>query len=298
MSVKDRDVAPNVEQIIADHRAAGRQFEAAGVCSFVREQGDGDPVVMVHGVPTSSYLWRKVLPGVAAGDLRGVAFDFPGLGFAERPQDFDYSWSGLAAWFGEAIDALGIERCHLVVHDIGGPIGCEWAVRNPDRVLSLTSLNIMLAVASFRRPWFMNLFVPRGVGEIWLRSGNRWVLAELFARLGLGDRSAVPRSELAAYQVLLRREDGGRAFLRIMRGFELTEEKERYLIDGLEQGTYPTQIVWGRDDPAIGSAQLEAVKAALRVSDPLVLPAKHFLQEDRATEVAAAIVGLAAQAEG
>ena len=58
-----------------------------------------------------------------------------------------------------------IDRCHLVVHDIGGPIGFEWAIRNPDRVLSLTVLNTMLEPAGFRRPWTMRPFAIRGLGE-------------------------------------------------------------------------------------------------------------------------------------
>ena len=67
-------------------------------------------------------------------------------GWPTGPSDFDYSWSGLAAWTGEAIDALGLDRVHLVVHDIGGPIGFEWAIRNPDRVLSVTVLNTLVDV--------------------------------------------------------------------------------------------------------------------------------------------------------
>src|ERR671931_1523348 len=113
------------------HRASGRRFASGGTPSVVPEQGQGAPVVLLHGVPTSSYLYRKVIPALAEQGLRAVAFDFPGLGLADRPVDFDYSWSGLARWTGEAIDALGIERCHLVVHDIGGPIGFEWAIHNP-----------------------------------------------------------------------------------------------------------------------------------------------------------------------
>src|ERR671931_322927 len=140
------------------HRASGRRFAAGGTTSFVREQGQGAPVVLLHGVPTSSYLYRKVIPALAEQGLRAVAFDLPGLGLAARPVDFDYSWSGLARWTGQAIDALEIERCHLVVHDIGGPIACEWAVRNPDRVLSLTALNTMFGLATFRRPWTMAPF--------------------------------------------------------------------------------------------------------------------------------------------
>ena len=124
-------VRPDVAQVIDIHSAAGRRFDAGGVRSFVREQGDGPAVVLLHGVPASSFLYRKVIPRLADQGLRAIAFDFPGLGLADRPRDFDYSWSGLARWLGEAIDALGLDRCHLVVHDIGGPIGCEWAVAQP-----------------------------------------------------------------------------------------------------------------------------------------------------------------------
>src|SRR4249920_2863874 len=103
-----------VQDVIAGHKTAGGSFEAAGVGSFVREQGDGATVVLLHVVPTSSFLYRRVLPALAERGLRGVAFDFPGLGLAERPEAFDYSWSGLASWTGAAVEALGIERCHLV----------------------------------------------------------------------------------------------------------------------------------------------------------------------------------------
>ncbi len=82
------------EEVVQRHRDAGRAFEAAGVVSFVREEGAGETVVCVHGVPTSSFLYRKVLGELEARGLRGVAFDLPGLGLAERPEDFDYSWSG------------------------------------------------------------------------------------------------------------------------------------------------------------------------------------------------------------
>ena len=123
-----------VAEAIERHRSAGREFEAAGIESFVVEQGEGHPVVLMHGIPVSSFLYRKVVPLLSERGLRGVAFDLPGLGLAAKPPVFDYSWSGLGRWTGEAIDALGIQRCHLVLHDIGGPIALEWALRNRHRV--------------------------------------------------------------------------------------------------------------------------------------------------------------------
>ena len=278
-----------VAELIDIHSAAGHRFAAGGVRSFVREQGQGPDVVLLHGVPTSSFLYRKVIPPLADQGLRAIAFDFPGLGLAERPDGFDYSWSGLARWTGEAIDALELDRCHLVVHDIGGPIGCEWAVRNPERVLSLTILNSMLDPATFHRPWTMHPFSIRGIGELWLRMTPPPLFAALFRAQGIADRRAVSTAEIYAHRELLVRGDRGRAFLRIMRGFELTEEKRELLWTGLAKRNYPARIIWGELDPALGLDQLEIAKQVVGVSDPELLGAKHFLQEDKARELAYSI---------
>jgi haloalkane dehalogenase len=103
-------------QVIEAHRAAGRMFEAGGVQSFVRDEGEGPTVLCMHGVPASSFLYRKVLLELADRGIRGVAFDLPGLGFAGRPEDFDYSWTGLGRFAVAAVDALNLDRFHLVVH--------------------------------------------------------------------------------------------------------------------------------------------------------------------------------------
>jgi haloalkane dehalogenase len=281
-------------EAIALHQAAGRRFTAGGVGSFAREQGSGGTVVLLHGVPTSSFLYRKVVPGLAGQGLHAVAFDFPGLGLAERPEDFDYSWSGLARWTGEAIDALEIDRCHLVVHDIGGPIGFEWAIRNPDRVLSVTALNTMLDVATFPRPWTMRPFSIPGIGEAWLASLQPWMGAQLFYLQGIANRAAVPSHEVQAHIHLLKHRDRGRAFLRIMRGFERTEAKQRFLWEGLADRSWPARIIWGEKDRALGLGRLAVAEQVLGVDDTILLPAKHFLQEDQAPAIANAIGDLAA----
>ncbi len=284
----------DVEAVIAAHQNAGRRFQAGGIEGFALDHGDGDPVVLMHGVPVSSFLYRKLAPELAKLGLRGVAFDLPGLGLSDRPERFDYSWSGLADWTAKAIDALGIERCHLVVHDIGGPVGFEWAVRHPDRVLSLTALNTLVDAAHFHRPWTMHPFSIRGVGEVWLRGTPRFLFGQLFYLQGIEDRAAVPRAEVYAHQALLRRGDNGRAFLKIMRGFELSEAKERFFFDGLAGREYPAQVVWGRNDPALRAPRREAVQRALGVETATLLPAKHFLPEDQAPAIAAAVAKLAA----
>ena len=63
--------------MVERHCSAGRRFSAGGIGSFVREEGDGEPVICVHGVPSSCFLYRKLLAELAARGLRGVAFDLP-----------------------------------------------------------------------------------------------------------------------------------------------------------------------------------------------------------------------------
>jgi haloalkane dehalogenase len=285
-------VKPQVAEAIEGHRAAGRQFEASGVRSFVREQGEGEPVVLMHGIPVSSFLYRKVLPLLAERGLRGVAFDLPGLGLAAKPREFDYTWSGLGRWTGAAIDALGIERCHLVLHDIGGPIGLEWALRNRERVRTLTVLDTLIDVAHFRRVWSMDLAAPPVVGPIWVATIRPPVARWLFYLQGIADRSATSAHEVDAHIALLHRDGGGRSFRQIVRGFELTAEKESFYVEGLREAGWRATIVWGERDPALGEDRRRAIEEALGL-EATILPAKHFLQEDQAPAVATAIADLA-----
>jgi hypothetical protein len=108
-----------VKEVIAAHRAAGRLFEAAGLTTFVRAEGEGEPVVLLHGLPSSSsFLYRKVIGELAARGFAAMSFDLPGLGLADRPVGFDFTFAGLGRFAEAAVDALGLERFHLVVHTV------------------------------------------------------------------------------------------------------------------------------------------------------------------------------------
>lgn len=260
----------------------------------MRDEGSGEPVVCIHGVPSSCFLYRKVLAELAARGLRGVAFDLPGLGLADRPGRFDYTWTGLGRFCVAAVEALALDRFHLVVHDIGGPVGFELASVMPDSVASLTVLNSIIEVDTFRRPWSMEPFARRGIGEVYLRTLTKPAFRTLMRLQGVKDMSAVPKEELDAYVDLLREGDGGRAFLRIMRGFERTPKKRRLYEGVLADSRYPKQVIWGEADPALKlKTEGEAARRAAGVGEIHSLPAKHFLQEDQAAAIAARVAAIA-----
>jgi pimeloyl-ACP methyl ester carboxylesterase len=282
------------ETVIAAHRRAGRFFTAGGVRSFVREQGDGAPVVCVHGMWGSSFLYRKVLGELAARGLRGVVWDLPGFGLAERPADYDYSWSGLGRFAAAAARTLELARFHLVVHDIGGPVGFELAASLPERVASLTILNTMIDVDSFAPPWSMRPFTRRGLGELWMAGLSRPAFRYLMRLQGIGDMNSVTTAELDAYLELMRGEDRGRAFLEVMRSTERTPEKQALYRSVVGSVRYPVQVVWAKDDPALKlDVYGEKARAATGLEEIDTLPGKHFFQEDQAPAIAQRIAAIA-----
>ncbi|MGI9606466.1 MAG: alpha/beta fold hydrolase [Acidimicrobiales bacterium] len=289
----------NEQQVIDEHRAAGHTFDALGVQSFVRDEGEGEPVVCMHGVPSSSFLYRKVLAGLASRGLRGIAFDLPGLGLASRPADFDYTWTGLGRFSVAAVDALELERFHLVVHDIGGPVGFELAAAMPERIRSLTVLNTIVDVAGFTKPWSMRPFESTTLGPLWLKGMVKPGFRTLMRMQGIGDTNAVTNAELDAYLGLLKRDDGGKAFLQIMQNFETTPEKQALYRSVVAEVPYPVQVIWGENDPVLTADELgEAARAAAGLDAMHRLSGKHFLQEDQADAIAELVASHAGGREG
>lgn len=280
--------------VLARHRNAGRSFTTTGVQSFLLEQGDGPAVVCIHGMWGSSFLYRKVLAELADRGLRGLAWDLPGFGLAERPVDYDYSWTGLGRFSVAAANELGLDRFHLVVHDIGGPVGFELATALADRVASLTILNTMIDVTRFTPPWSMRPFRRPILGRLWLAGMTAPLFRSLMKLQGIGDTSQISKAELNAYLGLMKGEDHGRSFLRIMRSTETTPEKQALYRGAVRDVPYPVQVVWAADDPALKLAVYgEQARAAAGLDRIDTVPGKHFPQEDQAPAIAERVAEIA-----
>lgn len=282
---------PNAEA----HRAAGRLISTAAGELFVLEDGDGPAVLLLHGVPVSSYVYRKVVPLLGANGLRAVAPDFPGMGLSSRPDPsaFDYSYGGLSAAVEACADALGLERFHLVVHDIGGPVGFDLVARVPERIASLLVLNTFLDLDQYRSPWVLRPYQMPVLDRISLAAMRPALAYPLFLRLGVADHRQFTMGDAAANLDLLRHEDGGRAFLAIMRSMDRAAARRRELEEALARAPFPSAVLWGRHDPVLGAARAAHVANVLGCGEPTYVEAKHFLQEDQAPLVAEAVLRLA-----
>jgi pimeloyl-ACP methyl ester carboxylesterase len=285
------DTQEKIDKIIAAHENSGKYFSVDGLNTFALDYGEGEAVVCIHGVPTSSYLYRKVLPELAANNLRGIAIDLPGLGLSARPENFEYTFSNFAHFLDKALSQLNVKKYHLVVHDIGGPIGFALAARNMEKILSLTILNTWVDVVNFKKPLPMRPFEKKVLGEAELKMLTHTTWPIMFSKLGVNKSSELPEEEIKAYVDLLKREDKGKAFLKIMRNFEDSEEFRQLCLQAVKNVPYPVQAIWGEDDPALSLKEYgEEIKEAADLQAFKTLPSKHFLQEEVWKELAREII--------
>ena len=121
-----------------------RRLTVDGIGSRVLETGPEDAaeaIVFVHGNPNSADEWRELM-GQTGALARSIALDMPGFGRADRPgKEFKVPVEGPAAFLGGALDHLGVQRAHLVLHDFGGPWGLAWAASHPDAFASVVLIN-------------------------------------------------------------------------------------------------------------------------------------------------------------
>ena len=285
-----------VETVISEHEASGKYFDVDGVKTFASIQGRGEPVLCVHGVPTSSFLYRKVLASLAKKGYKGVCIDLPGLGLSDRPDDFEYSFSNFADFLYKAAKILKLKKYHLVVHDVGGPIGFALAARHANRIMSLTILNTWIDVVNFKKPVVMRPFEKRIVGEAELKMMTHLTWPVMFKGMGVEKASKIPASEINAYVDLLKRKDHGKAFLKIMRNFDHSPEFRDLCYRAVQNVSYPVQAIWGEKDPALTMDTFgEEIKKVAGLKEIHALPSKHFLQEEVWLAIADKIVD---QAQG
>lgn len=276
-------------RLVEEHEAAGKRVVVDGHHIFVREAGAGAPVLLLHGVPSSSFLYRKMLPELAEKGLRAISFDFPGVGLSDKPKDIEYDWHALAEWVGRIVDTLELPPVHLVLHDIAGPIGAEWAIQNPMKVRSITITNTLMDVAHFTPPFPMWTFRVPALRHVVFSTMNTRIMLPLFRQTGVKNPDAVDEDVIDSYIYLLKNNGGHRSFLEIMDGFILTEEHRDYLRDGLLAIDKPMQLVWGEQEIAIPKAQLHYIKQVFPLQAEHMVDARHFLQEEHPAVISAHI---------
>ncbi len=166
------------------------------VLSYV-DEGNGPAVVMVHGNPSWSYLYRNLITGLR-DSYRVIAPDHMGCGLSDKPGRYPYRLKKHIENLGLLLDHLRIKRCVLVVHDWGGAIGMGWAGMHPDRIAGLVVLN-SAAFPSTRIPLRINVCRQPLIGSLLVRGLNGFARAATFMAVAKRMDPGVKEGFLAPY---------------------------------------------------------------------------------------------------
>jgi haloalkane dehalogenase len=242
------------------------------------DEGEGDPVLLLHGEPTWSFLYRKMIPPLAAV-ARCVAPDYFGFGRSDKPTERGwYSYERHVGSITRLVHELDLRRITLVVQDWGGPVGFRFAVENPERVAKVVIMNTGIGARAPSDEWLRFQSFMRRVGtEIEAGQLVRMSLVQPTSDEIIAAYDApfpVPESRIGIVQfpelVATSSEHPSASAMLVVR-------------DRLRELDRPTLVVFSDSDPIFSRRAAELMAELLPGAelDPPVEGAGHFLQEDR-----------------
>lgn len=258
------------------------------------EQGEGEPVLMLHGNPTWSYLYRNFIPPIADAGYRAIALDRMGFGRSDRPEGhLRYRLETYVEQTLTFIHELDLTGITVVMQDWGGPIGFGAAVEEPDRFARLVIMNTGVGVFPTGTVMpFHKWFTERGLGELLCLGANLFVEG-MWA--GMRPESATPLLA-EAYRAPFPDYYSRVPILAAVRSIPIGHDhpKAAYMAsiaERLLELQRPTLICWGMQDRVFPPPMLEGWKGIYPHAEVLELAtARHYLQEDEPEAISARII--------
>lgn len=265
----------------------GETRRVLGLDTWVVRAGPrgGVPLVLLHGTPTSAYVWREVMRALL--DERDcVAFDWPGFGQSAKPRHLDLTHRARADHLRATLDELGVARCHLVAHDLAGPAALLFALEHRARVGRLVLLNTTVYKRDYRPPLPALAQLVPVVRDLARPLFTRPAFDRFF-KAGLARPDRMPRAVLDNHWRLARHDDGLRcvfdAWAQLPEGAASVETVRA----GMPSLDVPALVLFGADDPYLPPPNAERLAKDLpRAQLQLLAGAGHFVQEDAPEEVA------------
>lgn len=270
-----------------------RKQAVGNVEVFYREAGprNGPVLLLLHGFPTSSHMFRDLIP-LLADRYRVIAPDLPGFGYTKTPgrTEFDYTFDNLARVIEDFTKALGLERYALYVFDYGAPVGLRLAAKHPERVTALISQNGNAYVEGFSDewgPWQTYWSDPNPQNREACRASLSADMIENWQYRTGADPTRLSPDGYILDIALMARPDAEEIQLDLIYDYRSNVERYPAFQSYFREHQPPFLAVWGRHDPAFLPAGAEAYKRDLPAGHIHLLDAGHFALETHASEIAA-----------
>ncbi len=249
-------------------------------------RGAGEPIVFVHGFPTSSHLWRDVVPLMPDGH-RVVVVDLLGYGRSDKPLGRDVSLKGHAERLVQLFEALRIERASVVGHDIGGGIAQYLAVKHPTRVVRVALVNSV----GFDDWPTREVRMAKATLPLTRHLPATWILGILKSDLQRGYAEAERGHHSVEHYVRPFVTPDGRDLL-VEHLLALDPAETQALVPRLKDVVAPTAIVWGAHDPFLDTSLARRLQEAIPGATLDVVPdVRHFTPEEAPETVARVLTG-------
>jgi len=276
-----------------DNGLSHQYVSVAGHRLAYLEQGSGSPVLLIHGIPTSSLLWREIIPELARS-RRVVAPDMLNYGRSDKPADANVSIQAQSRLMLRLLDTLGIERADVVAHDIGGGVAQIMAVEAPERIGKL-ALSNSVCFDSWPIPEFKPLQEPDAEASMDLQSFVS--MLRDFLPNGVYRRDALSTEALEMIVEPWASEEGKRAFFRNLR--RLNSEYTQAIAGELRHLPHETLILWGREDPFQKPQYAERLRDTIPNAQLVwIEEAAHWVMEEKPAEVASALAQFLGRSPG
>lgn len=253
-----------------------------GIKIHYLEAGEKEVILMLHGFPTSAYLWRNTMPKLAETH-RVIALDLPGSGKSDKPLSVSYSLNFYNKLIEQFLLQLNIEKVHLVVHDLGGPVGLLWAVRHPTAVKSLVLLNTLVYPNFSWAVILFTLMLKTPLVRSWATSPKGLAAG---MRLGVQNKNRIKGELLKNYQNPFTEKASRQALIKSASNISINGFKE--IVKKLPTFTIPVRAIYGINDrilPKVANT-MERLKSDLPQTEITALPnCGHFLQEDEPEQI-------------
>lgn len=203
------------------------------------------PVLLLHGLVSQSYSWRKILPALAQQGTKAIAPDWIGFGFSSKPEkrDFAYTPDAFLTALERFIQALELKRLSLVVQGFLGSVGLQYALRHPEQIANIVILNTPIS-STAKLPWKIQQMGLPLAGEMMTQDP---LLVD--RTLEGGSRYVIPDQDLDVYrQPFLKTSAAGRALLSTIRNLQLAKAMSE-IETGFKHWQQPILIQWGVIDP-------------------------------------------------
>ncbi len=267
-----------------------RRQPVGNVEVFYREAGsvDGPVLLLLHGFPTASHMFRDLIP-LLANRYRVIAPDLPGFGQTRAPDGFTYTFDALAEVVEKFIDAIGLNRFAIYIFDYGAPVGLRIAMRNPDRITAIISQNGNAYEEGFSDEWGAWQDYWRDPSDA-NREACRASLAPDTVRnwqYGTGAEPDLLGPDGYELDIAYMARPGAADLqLDLILDYRTNVALYPAFQAYLRQYRPPFMAVWGRHDPAFVPAGALAYKRDLPDAEVHLLDAGHFALETHSSEIA------------